>query len=146
MESGHYRRCLMREPHGLTGDCHPKASHTNFSVDLVSIFMNMWMCILNMHIQCIKSDSLETSRLRVSSCFTFKISYLNRPASVVSFQTVLCFKGALVWMTDLFWIPQVSCNCCNLMGSTLEKSAPHPSHFIILSSKGGISSTQGTFI
>lgn len=113
-ESGHSLRCLMSKSHDLTGDCHHKAANTHFSMDLDSTFMYMWiLCFWNMHVHYFKGDPLETSRLRVSSCFPLRISYLGRQVSGVTFQIVLYFKGTLVWMPGLVWIPQLSCNGCN---------------------------------
>lgn len=124
-ELEHSLRCLMSKPHDLTGDCHPKASNTHFSVDLDSIFMCMWiLCFWNIHVHYFKGDSLETSRLRVGSCFPFRTSYLDRHVSGVTFQIVLYFKGALVWMDGLFGIPQLSCNRGGNGEYTLEGIVP----------------------
>lgn len=131
--------------------------HKRLSHKKPQAFISLWILSLllctceccefwSMHDWYFKSDSLETLRLRVSSCFMINISHLNRHVSVLTFEAVLCFQGALVWMTDLFWILQLSCNSCSLMESTLEKNSSYPSHFIIGRSKVGISSTQGTLI
>lgn len=124
-ESGHSLRCLMSKPHDLTGECHPKASNTHFSVDLDSTFMYTWILwFWNMHVHYFKGVSLETSRLRGGSCFPFRTSYLDRHVSGVTFQIVLYFTGALVQIPGFFVIPQRSCNGCN--GEyTLERIAPY---------------------